>query len=282
MITLKHPILGDTMSIAAFFDLDGTLLPAPSLELRFRTFLRQQNLLGPAAALRWLARYLVTAGVNPVAAAHADKAHYSGVPASALDEFASSLLVHPPPVFAEARERMDWHAKRGHRIFVISGSLDPLAAAVLSPLSGHLAANCASLSFCANQLEVCAGRFTGRLHNSSLCGPGKVRKVLRLAAALRLDLPRCYAYSNGITDRWMLSVVGLPHAVNPDPVLHLYSRLHGWPILRWRSSSPSALPPGLSRLDLPSSAAPDYSPLDSSAPEESLPPSAPGRTPGTC
>ncbi len=225
------------MSIAAFFDLDGTLLPGPSLERRFRRFLRWHNYLGAVAAARWLVRFLASAGRDPLAAAHSNKACYAGVPASTLADFAASLLRHPPPVYCDALARMDWHAARGHRILVITGSLDPLASAVLSPLSAQLVTNRASLSFAANQLEIRNTRFTGRLAGPAVCGPEKARAIKRLALALHLDLARCYAYSNGFTDRWMLATVGFPAVVNPDALLEFRARRQGWPILRWASLS---------------------------------------------
>ena len=42
--------------IAAFFDIDGTLLPAPSLERRFFGNLRRSRAIPPTNYLRWLTR----------------------------------------------------------------------------------------------------------------------------------------------------------------------------------------------------------------------------------
>src|SRR2546426_4786419 len=48
-------------SAAAFFDLDGTLLPGPSLERRFLRFLFERGEWSPVSLARWFGRFLGTA-----------------------------------------------------------------------------------------------------------------------------------------------------------------------------------------------------------------------------
>ena len=43
-----------------------------------------------------------------------------------------------------------------------------------------------------------------------------------------------YAYSDSITDVWLLCGVGHPHAVNPDRELRQAAVAQGWPILVFR------------------------------------------------
>ena len=50
--------------VAAFFDLDGTLLPLPSLERRFVGTLRGRNAIPAKNYFRWLAQAFTAAG-NP-------------------------------------------------------------------------------------------------------------------------------------------------------------------------------------------------------------------------
>jgi len=65
--------------IAAFFDLDGTLVPKPSLEKRFVSLLRYRKLIGFRNYFWWLAEAtrLAPRGINPIL--HANKMYLRGV-----------------------------------------------------------------------------------------------------------------------------------------------------------------------------------------------------------
>ena len=49
-----------------------------------------------------------------------------------------------------------------------------------------------------------------------------------------LDLDRCSAYSDSANDIPMLSLVGHPFAINPDPLLRAHARANYWPIRDFR------------------------------------------------
>ncbi|MBO2451488.1 HAD-IB family hydrolase [Actinomadura barringtoniae] len=83
--------------------------------------------------------------------------------------------------------------------------------------------------------ETSGGLYTGRLVGNLLHGPAKAEAVRALAQREGLDLSRCSAYSDSINDLPMLTVVGNPHAVNPDAALRDHAREHGWPIHDFRT-----------------------------------------------
>ena len=58
--------------------------------------------------------------------------------------------------------------------------------------------------------------------------------ILLLAAARGYSLPRCYAYSDSVTDLPMLETVGNPRAVNPDRALRRIAQQRGWPVAHLR------------------------------------------------
>jgi hypothetical protein len=60
------------------------------------------------------------------------------------------------------------------------------------------------------------GVFTGELDGPFVYGEGKVEAMRAIARERGYDLERCYAYSDSISDRPMLELVGHPVAVNPD------------------------------------------------------------------
>lgn len=72
------------------------------------------------------------------------------------------------------------------------------------------------------------GVYTGELVGELMHGPAKVAAITELAAAEDLDLSRCAAYSDSINDLPMLTSVGHPVAINPDPALRREARRRGW------------------------------------------------------
>lgn len=79
------------------------------------------------------------------------------------------------------------------------------------------------------------GRYTGRLVGELLHGPAKAEAVRALAAREGLDLARCAAYSDSVNDLPMLSLVGHPAVVNPDPDLRDHAKEYGWPCYDFRT-----------------------------------------------
>ncbi|HJY87362.1 MAG TPA: HAD family phosphatase [Candidatus Acidoferrales bacterium] len=221
-------------SIAAFFDLDGTLLTSPPLERRFLRFLYKRGEVGVVHATRWLGRFLERAWRNGLAATEGNKAHLAGVAASAAEAFLATCHGASLEFFPEAFLRLAWHEAQGHRVFLVTGTLGPLARGVARYLP-------ISITVCATELEVADGRWTGRVpsdasvetEGEALCGPAKGRALEHLASEYQLNLRRSYAYGNASADRWMLECVGYPAAVNPSPRLAVLARRRGWPVLEW-------------------------------------------------
>lgn len=220
------------MNIGAFFDIDGTLLGSPSLERRLQRYLRWRGELTAAHGLKWLAEFLRLAKRGWTPATDGNKAHLAGISASIVEAFTASLARQPIAFFPGALMRLEWHAAQGHRIFLVSGTLQPLAEAVARQLLLRVTP-------CATQLEIVGGRYTGRVVGDAVCGLAKARALERLAVEHRLDLGRSYAYGDSRGDRWMLGRVGQPAAVNPAMGLAQIARWRGWPVLLWREEKPT-------------------------------------------
>lgn len=247
---------------AAFFDLDGTLLPHPSLEKRFFLSLRARGKLEPLNYLRWLRESLrlVPDGIQRVR--FANKMYLRGVP---NDEAARAPQLS---FFTEALERVAWHAERGHAIVIVSGTLEPLAKSAATALQHSLAArgNSVTIEVCATRLEVAAGYWTGRILADAMFGEAKARAIRQFCLSRDMDLARCFAYGDSALDRWMLEAVGKPVAVNPSSDLARIAARNAWEILWWSDtgnatqsprqpaarSSPQDSPP--SRVEMNSSA----------------------------
>jgi putative phosphoserine phosphatase/1-acylglycerol-3-phosphate O-acyltransferase len=77
------------------------------------------------------------------------------------------------------------------------------------------------------------GRYTGRLEDGFVWGLGKLQAVRRWADAAGTALNACHACSDSVFDVPLLSSVGWPHAVNPDPGLTLVAAARRWPVEHW-------------------------------------------------
>jgi putative phosphoserine phosphatase/1-acylglycerol-3-phosphate O-acyltransferase len=86
------------------------------------------------------------------------------------------------------------------------------------------------------------GRYTGALEGEFVWATGKLGAVRRWAGEHDIDLRSSYAYSDSIYDVPLLSSVGHPHAVNPDPRLLAYATLRRWPT-QWLD-----VPPGVPKF----------------------------------
>ena len=244
--------------IAAFFDLDGTLTPLPSLERRFLRILRYRREVSLKNYWLWLreAVRLLPRGISAVT--HANKMYLKGVhgldesgtenrsdsPGHKSGHLGEGQASAPPrrnprwPVprfFVEAVERLTCHAMLGQAIVLVTGTLAPLAAEAARKLEAELAA-CrfpTTIRVCATKLEQTGGRWTGKILGEAVFGEAKARAVRTLAEEMQLDLAQCWAYGDNGQDRWMLAAVGNPVTVNPSPKLLRIARKRGWPVLHW-------------------------------------------------
>ncbi len=78
------------------------------------------------------------------------------------------------------------------------------------------------------------GIYTGKLAGYPLHGLAKAEAVRALAGSEHYDLSTCFAYSDSANDIPMLSTVGFPTAVNPDPELRAYAKKMDWEISDFR------------------------------------------------
>lgn len=257
-----NEVKDESGGVAAFFDLDGTLVALPSLERRFFRILRYRREIRTRNYFFWLreAIRLMPRGISTIL--QANKMYLRGV--QILSELAEGGGVvsswhkdghqaegqasappskrarrNPrlpvPTFFAGAIEAVAWHAKQGHEIVLLSGTLAPLAREAADTLETKLVDRgiAATIRVTATRLEERDDKWTGRVLGEAMFGETKARAAKRLAAEMRLDLEKCYAYGDSLNDRWLMDVVGRPTAVNPARDLASIARTHGWPILNW-------------------------------------------------
>jgi HAD superfamily hydrolase (TIGR01490 family) len=208
-------------SIGAVFDLDGTLLPDTSAEIAFIKFaLRTGELSLGAFGSRFLRWVLAI----PFRGRTRNKSHFEGLSVAELSRmgrrFCLEELVNRIP--ERAVRAIDDHREREERVGIISGAPDLLIQS-LGDLLG--------LDFVlGTRLERQDGVLTGRVAGEHLSGARKVVAVESVAQQFALDLTQSFAYGNAYADRFLLSQVSCPVAVNPDSRLRRFARKQGWPV----------------------------------------------------
>jgi HAD superfamily hydrolase (TIGR01490 family) len=212
--------------IGAFFDLDGTLVAPPSLEWQFVGYLLGRDAIGSTEIGRWLVQCAKDLLRDPRAAIRGNKMHLAGLRESLVTEWEDSVAPDSLQIFPAGVKRMAWHFAQGHRVFLISGTLRPLAEVLARRLPGPV-------EICATSLETHGGHWTGRLVGEHMSGEAKANAIRGLAARFGLALWDSYAYGNSITDLPMLDSVGHRMAVNPSARLRRTARKEGWQNCDW-------------------------------------------------
>jgi alcohol-forming fatty acyl-CoA reductase len=209
-----------SQSIAAIFDVDGTLLAGASMELRFLQYLWRYGELRASDILRLAAGAFHTAAQGR-SIRRANKAYLSGKPCEhyrrlAQDCFDQRIQHHLLP---KAVARLRWHQQQGHTIVLLSGSLELL----VEPLAHYLKAD----FYLATRIESDGVTLDGKIAGELPFGRAKASTLLAFDQLHHFDLAKSFAYGNQYTDRHVLSLVGSPIATNPDRRLRRWAMQHG-------------------------------------------------------
>ena len=210
---------------AAFFDLDRTLLPGGSGPV-FAASLKSLGVKTPSIpGQQWMFRLFDAVGESFVVMQLARSAstrvkglERAMVQASA--ELAAETLLervqpHAPALLAEHR---------------LAGDLLVLATTSPFDLVTPFARRLGFDAVVATRFEEHEGVYTGAIDGEFCWGPGKFRLVRAWAEANDVDLSASSAYSDSIFDTPLLSAVGRPVAVNPDPRLRALAAVRRWPV----------------------------------------------------
>ena len=223
--------MGPVNAGVAFFDLDKTII-AKSSTLAFARPLYRAGLL----RRRTLLRAAMAQAVYRMAGADQEKLDQlrdqlvsltEGVRASRIRELVEETIdeVVAPLVYGEALDLMEEHRRAGREVVIVSISPEEVA----RPLAAHLGVGHVIATRSAVDAD---GRYAGEL-DFYASGTAKADAIRRLASEWSIDLDRCYAYSDSVTDLPMLEVVGYPVVVNPDKDLNKLAEEREWPVLRF-------------------------------------------------
>ncbi len=222
--------------VAAFFDMDGTLLSSNVIETYLWVRLRE---LDGGQRLAELGR-IASKVPNLVQAERRQRSEflraiyreYEGARLADLDaiadeHLASHILSRLSP---DAVRRIREHRAAGHHTVLITGAIRPLTRP-LRPLFDHIEA----ADLAVDGRGVC----TGFLAASPLVGESRAAWMRSYGAEHGIDMKASYAYADSHSDLPLLEAVGNPVAVRPDVPLYRHARRSHWDVVDWASPSGS-------------------------------------------
>lgn len=210
------PLIGEALSAAGLTPRSG--LPGQSLLYKF------YDLVGETLPSMALAR----------GAALASRGWSRKAVRAAGEDAAEKLETLVTPF---ARPLIDEHRREGRPVVLATTTPHDLVA----PLAERLGFDDVVATRYA-EAEDGSGTYTGKLEGEFVWATGKLAAVRRWAAEHGVEMDQSYAYSDSVYDLPLLSAVGHPHAVNPDPRLQIVATLRRWPVLHLD------VPPGVPKL----------------------------------
>jgi putative phosphoserine phosphatase/1-acylglycerol-3-phosphate O-acyltransferase len=150
-----------------------------------------------------------------------------------------------PCIYPEALQCIRDHQDEGHVVCIVSGA----SRFVVEPLARHLGID----HMVYTRLEVENGNFTGRVVEPICFGEGKIYWLQQFIEEQGVDLALSYFYTDSVTDRPLLDLVGHPRVVNPDPLLYRMAVRRHWPVRFFASEADpdDVLDVGLERVSEP-------------------------------
>ncbi|MBB6118293.1 HAD-IB family hydrolase [Nocardiopsis algeriensis] len=230
---MSHHAVPPSPAGAAFFDVDNTLMRGASI-YHFARGLASRDLFTTRDLMRFAwgqTVFRVTGSEQPEhinAAREAALAFVAGHGVADLVSLCEEIYdeTMADRIWEGARRLVQRHLDAGQPVWLVTATPVELAQIIRRRLglTGALG----------TEAENIDGVYTGRLNGDLLHGPAKAVAVRSLAGKEGWDLSQCSAYSDSSNDLPLLSLVGRPHAVNPDSALRRYARSRGWPVYDFR------------------------------------------------
>ena len=221
--------MGD--SVAAYFDLDGTLLNASSEKTLTAHLARRRPWRIPWGTVAWTAGFLTNLlRGRAVYDAARNRGHLSLASWDVLERYSKHLAQHRlkaciPP---QAWEKLAWHREQGHRLVLVTATVAPMAEAMAEVLEMDEVYGCGP--------AIRTGVLSGSERGWSVPRrKGKVPVVRADAEAHGHDLSQCYGYGNTLADSWFMRICGNAIAVSPEGPLRRHAQSEGWDIVDWPS-----------------------------------------------
>jgi len=223
--------MGEGQKVAAYFDLDGTLLNASSEKTLTGVLARRRPWRIPHATIAWTlgATFGLLTGKAPYDALR-NRGHLSLASWRILEQYSEEIATTnlKDKVSSGAWERLDWHRKQGHRLVLVTATVAPMAEAMARVLGMDEVYGCGP----ENRIGMLSGSERGW---SVPRRKGKVPIVEQDAEKHGHDLSQCFGYGNTHADSWFMRICGHAIAVNPESSLEQFAKKNNWEIVHWPS-----------------------------------------------
>lgn len=216
--------------VAAYFDLDGTLLDASSEKSLTSALTKRRPWRIPLSAGAWSLRFVgsLLTGKSVYDSAR-NRGHLTLASWAMLDDLSAQLVAQKlsQRVSLQAREKLEWHREQGHRLVLVTATVMPMAEAMGKELAMDCVYGCGP--------ESRQGRLSGSEKGWSVPRrKGKVPIVEKDAKENGHDLSKCWGYGNTLADSWFMKLCGNPVAINPEAPLAKLAQQQQWPIYSWK------------------------------------------------
>ncbi|RJU80413.1 MAG: hypothetical protein DWC09_06930 [Candidatus Poseidoniales archaeon] len=220
-------------SVAAYFDLDGTLLDASS-EKTLTAFLgRKRPWRIPYGAVAWtfgLVSNLLRGRAFYDAARN--RGHFSLASWAVLEKFSSQIATNnlSSKISQEALDSLKWHKSQGHRVVLVTATIAPMAEAMGEVLGMDAVYGCGP--------DVREGILSGSERGWSVPRrKGKIAVVEADAMKHGHKLEECYGYGNTMADSWFMRRTGHPVAINAKGSFRQFAEEQNWEMHDWKIKS---------------------------------------------
>lgn len=221
--------LATKFKVAAFFDLDNTIMRGASIfhlarGLFSRNLISKSDLISFAIAQ---GKFLVTGKENKTDMARVTQdalKFVAGRPVLQLTALGEEIYheIMESKIWPETLALAQKHLAANHEVWLVSAAPIEIADLIASKL-GFTGA-------IATKSEIIDGKYSGRLINKPMHGEEKAIAIGQLAVSREISLPKSFGYSDSSNDLPMLNLIGYPQAVNPDSKLRIHAQLRQWPI----------------------------------------------------
>jgi HAD superfamily hydrolase (TIGR01490 family) len=213
--------------LGAFFDVDNTLIPGVAIEVKFFRYLLRRGFVGmrESAQSAWhLLRHMPPMSLHPL---RERKLYLAGKYPAMIEPLAEEFVRAEicPRISHDGLAVLEKHQQAGHRVVLVTGSLDFLIAPLATMLNVP--------TVLAATPERIASQYTGHVLPPLPYGEGKRVLIESLSEHEQMDLQDCYAYGDSPGDVAVLQSVGHPQVVNPIRGMGRIARQHGWPVVTW-------------------------------------------------
>ena len=213
--------------IGAFFDVDNTLIPGQSIEVRFVRYLWKNGFLSKRVLIEsglYLLFNILEFSLRPL---RERKIYLTDKRPEGIEPLAKWFVRSEicPRLSLKGTSALTQHQQAGHQIALVSGTPEFL----IKPLAHFLDVS----NILAAKLETNENGYTGRVLYPYPYGEGKRRLLQAFAETHGVDLSKSYAYGDSPGDVQALESVGHPLVVNPIRGMARIARRHRWPIALW-------------------------------------------------